>query len=84
MIWIAKIHNRMPSILLPEHEDCCLSKAPLNADDLKYILAPFPAGNMSIYPISSLVNTPDADDELIIRPLNTFSGTLELNEDNNA
>jgi putative SOS response-associated peptidase YedK len=81
---IAKIHNRMPSILMPESEDRWLSKTPLNAGDLKEILAPFPAGRMSMYPVSSLVNTPDVDDERVIRPLNTFSSTPELNEDNNA
>jgi putative SOS response-associated peptidase YedK len=77
---VAKIHNRMPSILLPEHEDRWLSKVPLNAGDLKDILAPFPAEDMSMYPVSPLVNTPDADDERIIHPMNT----LKLNEDINA
>jgi len=73
---VAKVHNRMPSILLPEHEDRWLSKTPLNAEALKEILAPFPAENMSMYPISSLVNTPDADDERIIRPLNSLTDDL--------
>jgi len=73
---VAKVHNRMPSILLPEHEDRWLSKTPLNAEALNEILAPFPAENMSMYPISSLVNNPDVDDERIIRPLNSLTGTL--------
>lgn len=73
---VAKVHNRMPSILLPEHEDRWLSKTPLNAEALKEILAPFPAENMSMYPISSLVNSPDADDERIIRPLNSLTDDL--------
>jgi putative SOS response-associated peptidase YedK len=77
---IAKIHNRMPSILLPENEDRWLSKTPLNTADLKDILAPFPAGNMSMYPVSSLVNTPVSDDERIIHPMNTLKPT----DDNNA
>jgi putative SOS response-associated peptidase YedK len=77
---IAKIHNRMPSILLPENENCWLSKTLLSAGDLKEILAPFPAENMSMYPVSPLVNSPDADDERIIKPMNT----LKLTEDNNA
>ena len=55
---VAKVHNRMPSILLPEHEDRWLSKTPLNAEALKEILAPFPAENMSMYPISSLCEFP--------------------------
>ena len=77
---IAKIHNRMPSILQPEHEDRWLSKVPLSAVDLKEILSPFPAENMSMYPVSPLVNSPDADDERIIKPMNT----LKLTEDTNA
>jgi len=70
----------MPSILLPEHEDRWLSKSPLNNGDLKDILTPFPAENMSMYPVSALVNMPDADDERIIHPLNT----LKLTDDSNA
>jgi putative SOS response-associated peptidase YedK len=77
---IAKIHNRMPSMLLPENENCWLSKTPLSAGDLKEILAPFPAEDMSMYPVSPLVNMPDANDERIIDPLNI----MKLNEDNNA
>jgi putative SOS response-associated peptidase YedK len=75
---IAKIHNRMPSILLPENEDRWLSKTPLSAGDLKEILAPFPAEDMSMYPVSSFVNTPVTDDERIIRPMNSFDRVLTL------
>ncbi len=77
---VAKVHNRMPSILLPEHEDRWLSKTPLNAEARNEILAPFPAEDMSMYPVSPLVNSPDADDERIIMPMNT----LKLTEDTNA
>jgi putative SOS response-associated peptidase YedK len=77
---VAKVHNRMPSILLPEHEDRWLSKIPLDAEARNEILAPFPAENMSMYPVSPLVNSPDADDERIIMPMNT----LKLPEDTNA
>jgi putative SOS response-associated peptidase YedK len=73
---VAKIHNRMPAILLPGHEDRWLSKTPLDSGDLTEILAPFPAENMEKYPISSLVNTPDTDDERVIRPVNTLSNEL--------
>jgi putative SOS response-associated peptidase YedK len=77
---IAKIHNRMPSILQPEHEDRWLSEVPLSAGDLKEILSPFPAENMSMYPVSTLVNSPYSDDDCIIKPMNT----LKLTEDTNA
>jgi putative SOS response-associated peptidase YedK len=69
---IAKIHNRMPSILLPENEDRWLSKTLLSAGDLKEMITPFPAEDMSMYPVSPLVNSPVTDDERIIRPMNSF------------
>jgi putative SOS response-associated peptidase YedK len=70
---IAKIHNRMPSILFPGNEDRWLSKTPLSAGDLKEILASFPAEDMSMYAVSPLVNTPVTDDERIIRPMNSLT-----------
>jgi putative SOS response-associated peptidase YedK len=70
---VAKIHNRMPAVLLPENEDRWLSGLPLNTIDLKEILSPFPAENMEMYPISSLINSPDTDDERVIRPVNTLT-----------
>ena len=75
---IAKIHNRMPSILLPEYEDRWLSKTPLSAGDLKEILAPFPREEMSMYPVSPLVNTPCNNDERVILPMNSFNSALTL------
>jgi putative SOS response-associated peptidase YedK len=77
-VLIAKIHDRMPSILSAENEDRWLSTTPLSAQDLKEILAPFPAGDMSIYPVSPLVNSPVTDDERIIRPLNSLTDMLAL------
>jgi putative SOS response-associated peptidase YedK len=66
---IAKIHDRMPSILLPDLEDRWLSKNPLDETDLKELLVPFPPEDISMYPVSSLVNSPDADDKRVIRPM---------------
>jgi putative SOS response-associated peptidase YedK len=68
---VAKIHNRMPSILSRENEDRWLSKTPLSAGELKEILSPFPAEYLSMYPVSPLVNTPLADDERVIRPMDS-------------
>jgi putative SOS response-associated peptidase YedK len=74
--FVAKIHNRMPAVLLPGNEDRWLSKVPPDTSDLKDLLAPFPAEKMEMYPVSSLVNSPDADDERVIRPVNTLSNEL--------
>jgi putative SOS response-associated peptidase YedK len=68
---VAKIHNRMPSILLRENEDRWLSKSPLSARDLKEILTPFPSEFLSMYPVSPLVNAPVTDDERVIRPMDS-------------
>jgi putative SOS response-associated peptidase YedK len=73
---VAKIHNRMPAVLLPAHEDRWLSKATPHTSDLKDILAPFPAEKMEMYPVSSLVNSPDTDDERVIRRMKTLSDEL--------
>ena len=75
---VAKIHNRMPSILSREHEDRWLSKTPLSDGDLTEILTPFPAENLSIYPVSTLVNAPGADDERVIRPMDSSDRQLTL------
>jgi putative SOS response-associated peptidase YedK len=75
---VAKVHNRMPSILSREHEDLWLSKTPLSAGDLKEILTPFPAENLSMYPVSPLVNTPDADDQRVIQPMDSSDRQLTL------
>jgi putative SOS response-associated peptidase YedK len=73
---VAKIHNRMPSILSGENEDRWLSKTSLSNGELKEILTPFPAEYLSMYPVSPLVNTPVADDELVIRPMDSLDHAL--------
>jgi putative SOS response-associated peptidase YedK len=75
---VAKVHNRMPSILSREHEDLWLSKTSLNAMDLKEILAPYPAENLLMYPVSPRVNTPDTDDERVIQPMDSSDRQLTL------
>jgi putative SOS response-associated peptidase YedK len=60
------IHDRMPVILLPEHE-----KEWLQGSDTKTLLnflKPYPSELMETYPISMLVNSPSNDSpEVIIR-----------------
>jgi putative SOS response-associated peptidase YedK len=75
---VAKVHNRMPSILSGEHEDLWLSKTSLSARDLKEILTPYPAENLSMYPVSPLVNLPDTDDERVIQPIDSSDHQLTL------
>jgi len=68
----------MPAILSREHEDRWLSKNALSAIDLKEILTPFPGENLSMYPVSPLVNTPETDDERVIQPMDSSDYQLTL------
>jgi len=69
---VAPLHDRMPVILKQEDEDRWLSGEALSGNDREKILAPYPAGEMEAYPVSSRVNSPDVDDERLILPLKTL------------
>jgi putative SOS response-associated peptidase YedK len=71
---VAPLHNRMPVILKQEDENRWLSGDTPPADEMKKMLGPYPPGEMDAYPVSSRVNSPDVDDEQLIRPLVTLSG----------
>jgi putative SOS response-associated peptidase YedK len=66
---MAPIHNRMPVILRQDDEMRWLSRDVLPADEVKRILAPYPAELMEAYPVSERVNRTDADDEGVIAPV---------------
>ena len=53
---IADIHNRMPVILKPEHEQSWLMEK--DAEKLLKLLVPFNSTKMDYYPISKQVNSP--------------------------
>lgn len=65
---LATVHNRMPVIVSPEHEEEWLADSQPDAGQLREMLAPYPAEKMAIHPVSGLVNTPSVDDERVIRP----------------
>jgi putative SOS response-associated peptidase YedK len=52
---VAQIHNRMPMILAPRDYARWLSDEP----DVRYMMGPFPAEPMRMWPISTRVNRPD-------------------------
>jgi putative SOS response-associated peptidase YedK len=58
---MAQLHNRMPVILAPENYDQWLDPQPQKPEDLQKLLAPFPAKEMTAYPVSMLVNSPAND-----------------------
>jgi putative SOS response-associated peptidase YedK len=63
---VAEIHDRMPVIIPPESYDRWLSTLDPDPRDL---LVPYPAGPMTIWPISTRVNKPANDDEAILEPV---------------
>jgi putative SOS response-associated peptidase YedK len=73
---MAPIHNRQPAILSLEQEKVWLAGDVPGPDLLKEILAPCPAERMAMYPVSARVNSPVADDEQVIQPLNAPGSTL--------
>jgi putative SOS response-associated peptidase YedK len=58
---VAEIHNRMPVILAPEAYDLWLDPAEQSPDLLAVWLKPYPASQMTAYPVSTLVNNPSND-----------------------
>ena len=63
---VADIHDRMPVVIPPESYDRWLGTLDPNPLDL---LAPFPSGPMTMWPISTRINKPSNDDPAILDPL---------------
>jgi putative SOS response-associated peptidase YedK len=58
---MAPLHNRMPVILPPDAYTQWLDSAPQTPDSLQPLIKPYPAEEMSAYPVSTLVNNPKND-----------------------
>ncbi len=58
---VSEIHDRMPVILGPSEYDAWLDPEVEGGDDLDGLLDAFPADRMTIYPVSTLVNSPRND-----------------------
>lgn len=65
---MASIHNRMPVILPPAAYERWLAPGEQDPRDLAPLLAPYPAGDMQAYPISTLVNSPQNDVPQVLDP----------------
>jgi putative SOS response-associated peptidase YedK len=63
------IHNRMPAILHPRDHAKWLDPSPQTPDDLKPLIKPYPAEEMSAYPVSTLVNKPENDRPDLVVPV---------------
>jgi putative SOS response-associated peptidase YedK len=75
---LSDVHNRMPVILTRENEERWLSGNPLTEDDLHGLLKPFPASAMVRVHVADLVNNPAVDDERLVQPLASHTGTQTL------
>jgi len=72
---VAPLHDRMPVILSRATEERWLSSDPVTSEELKQILVPCPAVLMEAVPVSDLVNNTAVDDERVIQPLTSHTGT---------
>ena len=69
------VHNRMPAMLLPEHEDAWLDPDQGESGKLMTLLAPYPAELMEAYVVSSKVNCPANDTSDLLEPVQAREAT---------
>jgi putative SOS response-associated peptidase YedK len=67
----AELHNRMPVILKPEGWPAWLGEEPAGAPQLKAIFAPYPAEEMTCWPVSPRVGNVKSNDPSLIEPIAT-------------
>lgn len=63
------IHNRMPAIISPQSYFQWLNPGEAHPDELSALLQPYPASEMTAYPVSRLVNSPENDLPACIEPV---------------
>ena len=63
------IHNRMPVILPPQAYSLWLDPAEPPTPKLVELFQPYPASEMTAYPVSTAVNSPDNDRPAVIEPV---------------
>ena len=66
---MAPIHNRMPVILAPASYDQWLDPTFQQAEPLKALLRPYPSEELTIFPVSTLVNNPRHDAPQCLEPV---------------
>ncbi len=63
------VHNRMPAMLLREHEEEWLDSDQSEPERLTALLGPYPAREMEAYPVSSRINSPSNDSPDLLDPV---------------
>ncbi|MFC3883587.1 SOS response-associated peptidase [Bacillus songklensis] len=67
-----EVHERMPVILPDDTYNMWLNLEVSDTEFLKSLLLPYPAEEMEVYPVSTLVNSPKNDMAEILSPLNSL------------
>ena len=65
----AELHNRLPVVLGPETGPAWLDEEPIDARQLKAVLAPYPSELMTCWPISPRVGNVRYNDVGLIEPV---------------
>jgi putative SOS response-associated peptidase YedK len=65
---VERIHDRMPVILPPSMYDVWLDPAEQEREKLQPLLVPYPADEMWMYPVSTLVNNPRNENPACVEP----------------
>jgi putative SOS response-associated peptidase YedK len=66
---VGRIHDRMPVILKEADYGRWLGEEPATPAELKQLLRPFAAKQMSMWPVDRRMNRPDVDDASLLEPL---------------
>ncbi|MCX5882612.1 MAG: SOS response-associated peptidase [Deltaproteobacteria bacterium] len=66
---IATIHDRMPVILHPDTHGLWLNQDVRDPKHLQFLYPPYPADLLTLYPVSTRVNSPRNDDPACIEPM---------------
>lgn len=66
---MASIHDRMPVILHPRDYARWLDSAPQTPENLQPLIRPYPADDMTAYPVSTLVNKVTNDSPELVVPV---------------
>lgn len=66
---VSTVHDRMPVILQDDAIERWLDTERFNYDEVRDLLRPFPADRMTLYRVSTLVNSPKNNDPECIMPV---------------
>lgn len=66
---VESVHDRMPAILPAEHHDLWLDPAVQNAKQVQPLLKPYSSEALTVYPVSTRVNSGRADTAQLTAPV---------------